>query len=95
MQIVRVALDVPLHRFFDYLAPEGEALTVADIGLRVRVPFGRQSKIGVLVELPASSDFSPAQLKSVESILRDLPPLPPDWFRLCDPKLINLFPASV
>ena len=84
MQIVRVALDVPLHRFFDYLAPEGEALTVADIGLRVRVPFGRQSKIGVLVELPASSDFSPAQLKSVESILRDLPPLPPDWFRLCE-----------
>ena len=84
MQIVRVALDVPLHRFFDYLAPEGEALTVADIGLRVRVPFGRQSKIGVLVELPASSDFSPAQLKSVEGILRDLPPLPPDWFRLCE-----------
>ena len=84
MQIVRVALDVPLHRFFDYLAPEGEALTVADIGLRVRVPFGRQSKIGVLVELPESSDFSPAQLKSVETVLRDLPPLPTDWFRLCE-----------
>lgn len=84
MQIVRVALDVPLHRFFDYLAPEGEALTAADIGLRVRVPFGRQSKIGVLVELPESSDFSPAQLKSVETVLRDLPPLPTDWFRLCE-----------
>ena len=84
MQIVRVALDVPLHRFFDYLAPEGEALTVADTGLRVRVPSARQSKMGVPVELPASSDFSPAQLKSVESILRDLPPLPPDWFRLCE-----------
>ena len=84
MQIVRVALDVPLHRFFDYLAPESEALTAADIGLRVRVPFGRQSKIGVLVELPESSDFTPAQLKSVETVLRDLPPLPPDWFRLCE-----------
>ena len=84
MQIVRVALDVPLHRFFDYLAPESEALTAADIGLRVRVPFGRQSKIGVLVELPESSDFTPAQLKSVETVLRDLPPLPADWFRLCE-----------
>lgn len=84
MQIARVALDLPLHRFFDYLVPEGEALTAADIGLRVRVPFGRQSKIGVLVELPESSDFSPAQLKSVETVLRDLPPLPPDWFRLCE-----------
>ena len=84
MQIVRVALDVPLHRFFDYLAPADETLTPADVGLRVRVPFGRQAKIGVLVELPAQSDFTPEQLKSVEIVLRDLPPLPPDWFRLCE-----------
>ncbi|MFT3848605.1 MAG: primosomal protein N' [Propionivibrio sp.] len=84
MQIVRVALDVPLHRFFDYLAPAGEALTTADVGLRVRVPFGRQAKIGVLVELPDHSDFAPEQLKSVEAVLRDLPPLPADWFRLCE-----------
>ncbi len=65
MQIVRVALDVPLHRFFDYLAPAGEVLTAADIGVRVRVPFGRQAKIGVVVGLPESSDFAPEQLKSV------------------------------
>jgi len=36
MQIARVALDVPLHRFFDYLVPEGELLVAADIGLRAR-----------------------------------------------------------
>ena len=84
MQIVRVALDVPLHRFFDYLAPAGEVLTAADIGVRVRVPFGRQAKIGVVVELPESSDFAPEQLKSVEAVLRDLPALPADWFRLCE-----------
>ena len=42
MQIVRVALDVPLHRFFDYLVPDGEQLAATDVGLRVRVPFGRQ-----------------------------------------------------
>ncbi len=84
MQIVRVALDVPLHRFFDYLAPADDTLSAADIGVRVRVPFGRQAKIGVVVELPASSDFAPEQLKSVEAVLRDLPPLPADWFRLCE-----------
>ena len=84
MQIVRVALDVPLHRFFDYLAPAGEVLTAADIGVRVRVPFGRQAKIGVVVGLPESSDFAPEQLKSVEAVLRDLPALPADWFRLCE-----------
>ncbi len=76
MQIVRVALDVPLHRFFDYLAPAGDVLTAADIGLRVRVPFGRQANIGVVVDLPEHSDFAPEQLKSVEAVLRDLPPLP-------------------
>ncbi len=84
MQIARVALDVPLHRFFDYFVPEGEEMSVAEIGLRVRVPFGRQSKIGIVVELPESSDFPEAQLKTIEAVLRDLPALPADWFRLSE-----------
>ena len=65
MQIVRVALDVPLHRFFDYLAPAGDVLTAADIGLRVRVPFGRRAKIGVVVDLPEHSDLAPEQRESI------------------------------
>jgi len=84
MQISRVALDVPLHRFFDYLVPDGETLSSADIGLRVRVPFGRRSRIGILVDLPAGSDFPVAQLKTIEAVLRDLPALPLDWFRLSE-----------
>ena len=84
MQIARVALDVPLRRFFDYLVPEESGLSAADIGHRVRVPFGRRSKIGVIVDVLAESDHPTAQLKSVEEILRDLPPLPLDWFRLAE-----------
>ena len=84
MQIVRIALDVPLHRLFDYRVPENENLNSADLGLRVRVPFGQKTKIGILVELSETSDFPLAQLKSLESVLRDLPPLPADWFRLCE-----------
>lgn len=84
MQIARVALDVPLHRLFDYLALEGEEFALADIGRRVRVPFGRKSRIGIIVDLPESSDFSPAQLRPVEAVLRDLPALPADWFRLIE-----------
>ena len=84
MQISRVALDVPLHRFFDYLVPDGETLSSADIGLRVRVPFGRKSRIGIVVDLPETSDFPVEQLKTVEAVLRDLPALPPDWFRLSE-----------
>lgn len=81
-QIARVALDVPLHRFFDYLVPAGESLSAADIGLRVRVPFGPRTRIGLLVDLPEESDFAGAALKEIECVLRDLPPLPADWFRL-------------
>jgi len=84
MQIARVALDVPLHRFFDYLVPENEILSPADIGLRVRVPFGRRARIGIVVALPVVSDHPLAQLKSIEEVLRDLAPLPADWFRLVE-----------
>ncbi len=84
MNLVRVALDVPLHRHFDYLAPSGDPPTPADIGRRIRVPFGTRARIGIIVDLPAHSDIAPAQLKPAEAILRDLPPLPPDWFRLCE-----------
>ena len=84
MQIARVALDVPLRRFFDYLVADQDALSVADIGLRVRVPFGRRSKVGVIVDVLAESEHPAAQLKPIEAILRDLPPLPADWFRLTE-----------
>ena len=84
MQIARVALDVPLNRLFDYLVPDELAISDADIGRRVLVSFINQKKIGIIVALPASSDVPLAKLKSVESILRDLPALPADWFRLME-----------
>jgi primosomal protein N' (replication factor Y) len=82
--IARVALGVPLRRLFDYRAPPGETLTPEDIGRRVRVSFGTRSRIGVIVALAETSDIPGEQLKSVEAILRDLPPFPGDWFRLTE-----------
>lgn len=82
--LVRVALDVPLRRFFDYRVPDGEAVSQADIGLRVRVPFGKRSRIGIVVDLPQGSDWPVEQIKPLEAVLRDVPALPPDWFRLCE-----------
>lgn len=81
MPIVRVALDVPLDTLFDYRA---EDATADDIGRRVRVPFGRSVRIGIVVELPAEADdgIDAAKIKDVEEILRDLPALPADWFKL-------------
>jgi primosomal protein N' (replication factor Y) len=81
MPVLRVALDLPLHRLFDY---QSESASTADVGLRVRVPFGRGEKIGVIVQVADQSDWPLDQLKAAGEILRDLPPLPPDFFRLCD-----------
>lgn len=50
----------------------------------MRVPFGSGSRIGVITSLPECSDFPVAQLKTVAAVLRDLPALPPDWFRLSE-----------
>ncbi len=81
MSIVRVALDIPLPRLFDYLAPDS---TESDIGLRVTVPFGRGSKVGVIVACLVSSEQPVDKLKAVTEILRDMPPLPPEWLALCE-----------
>ncbi|HQR04074.1 MAG: primosomal protein N' [Proteobacteria bacterium] len=79
MTIVRVALDIPLSRCFDYLAPEASA---TDVGRLVRVPFGRGEKTGVIVAVPGHSEQSPDKLKPVVAIERTLPALPPDWLAL-------------
>ena len=81
MPVLRVALDLPLHRLFDYTAASASS---ADIGLRVRVPFGKGERIGVIAEVVDGSDWPAAQLKAAGDILRDLPPLPRDFFQLCE-----------
>ena len=81
MSILRIALDLPLPRLFDYLAPEA---STSDIGYRVSVPFGRSLRIGVIVDWIASSEQPIDKLKSVTAILRDIPPLPTDWLALCE-----------
>lgn len=81
MLIVRVALDVPLPRLFDYRCDEA---CTADIGLRVRVPFGKGNKVGLVVDVTDTSDQPLDKLKPVEAILRDIEPLPPAWLALCE-----------
>jgi primosomal protein N' (replication factor Y) len=77
--IARVALDVPLPRLFDYLAPD---VTTNDIGCLVAVPFGRGDRLGVIVAVSASSDHAADKLKAAKAIRRDLPKMPLDWIRL-------------
>ncbi|HSB48234.1 MAG TPA: primosomal protein N' [Burkholderiales bacterium] len=79
MSIIRVALDVPVARLFDYRAPEA---TAADVGRRVLVPFKKTSAVGVIVELARSTSVPSERMKVAARILRDLPPLAPEDLRL-------------
>lgn len=81
MSIAQVALDLPLYRLFDYRI---DGLGPVEPGLRVRVPFGRGEKVGVVVRVQESSEFPLEQLKHVLEVLGDMPPLPQAFFRLCE-----------
>ena len=74
--VFRVALDTPLKRLFDYLPPES-TLWGAPIepGMRVRVPFGRQKLIGIVMEAADSSDVPPERLKPILEVLDPRPVL--------------------
>jgi primosomal protein N' (replication factor Y) len=67
--ILKVALDTPLRRLFDYLP--GQSL--AAVGCRVRVPFGRQQLVGLVVAHGAGSDVPPEKLKAVTEVIDTAP----------------------
>ncbi len=75
--ILRIALfSVPLRKTFDYLPNPETDVSKLQPGIRVRVPFGRQKKIGILLEIAETSDFDPEKLKSILEILDQKPLLP-------------------
>jgi primosomal protein N' (replication factor Y) len=65
--VLRVALDMPLRRLFDYLPPASGG--PVEIGSRVRVPFGRQRLVGVVLEGADSSELPASRLKPVLDVL--------------------------
>src|SRR5258708_20029409 len=76
MIVLRVAVDVPLPKLFDY---RSEDATRADIGYRVLVPFGKKHRVGLIWDVATKSKVTESRLRSVERILRHMSPLPHDW----------------
>jgi primosomal protein N' (replication factor Y) len=82
--ILQIALDTPLRRVFDYRPPaEFFALGGSPrLGVRVRVPFGRQQLIGVLVGVASESAVAAPKLKTALEILDEHPIVDPVTFNL-------------
>src|SRR6188768_598022 len=71
-QVVRVALPVPLPTLFDYLPPDGLSPTPDWIGRRLRVPFGRGERVGVVMEVGAPAT-APESLRAATELLDPAP----------------------
>src|SRR4030066_1422099 len=73
-RFARIAVPSPLPRHFDYRLIAGEPVPAP--GTRVRVPFGRQELIGVVLGVPTQTDLPRKKLKSIRRSLDSEPLLP-------------------
>ena len=85
--VVRVALPVPLDRLFDYRVPASHGLEV-EPGTRVRVQFGGQQLIGLVVpgdwqtEEDEASAGAPRDLVSISAVVDQEPAVGVEMMRL-------------
>ena len=77
IRIVKVAVPCPLYGTFDYRLPKLNGQTIQP-GMRVRVSFGRQKLIGIIIDEVQNSDVPPEKLKSISALLDNTTLLPAD-----------------
>ena len=63
-KILKIALDVPVNKFFDYISNDENI----KIGQYVKVPFGKRTLIGICCEIANESIVPTDKLKSIVSI---------------------------
>tara|TARA_R110002033_G_scaffold171225_2_gene219487 strand:+ start:107511 stop:109742 length:2232 start_codon:yes stop_codon:yes gene_type:complete len=82
---IKVALPVPMRTLFDYKVPKAIALRhELKPGMRVKVPFGKSSRLGVIVALSETSDWDPEQVKPLTSMHDQSPVITEELMALCE-----------
>lgn len=81
-RIVKVAVPCPLYKTFDYRLNAQHNSKEIHAGMRVRVTFGRQKLIGIILEEVSSSDVPSNKLKSVSAVLDEKSLLSADLLKL-------------
>jgi primosomal protein N' (replication factor Y) len=71
--ILRVAVNAPLSRLFDYLPPSKGKLPTP--GCRVLVPFGRQRQVGMVIAVSPQSQLPLSKLRRVMATIDEEPVL--------------------
>jgi primosomal protein N' (replication factor Y) (superfamily II helicase) len=85
LPLLEIALPTPLRRRFDYLPPT--TMTGADArmlrpGMLVRVPFGQQELVGVLMAIKEESEHDNSKLRSALAIVDTEPAFSEDMLTL-------------
>ena len=80
LRIAQVALDLPIDRNFDFLAPDD--ISGEDVGRLAIVPFGNKRLSGVIVDVCAYTDVAQDKLKSILHVQRALPKFSADDLEL-------------
>ena len=84
--ILRIAVPSPLRRTFDYKLPEKLRSKIDHqtplAGMRVKVEFGRRVLIGLVVDIPKTSDLPLEKIKDISDIIDSSPIVPSDLFSL-------------
>ncbi|HEX7634078.1 MAG TPA: primosomal protein N' [Noviherbaspirillum sp.] len=78
--ILKIALDTPLDRCFDY---RWNGDIEPQIGQLALVPFGRREVVGLIVGMDDVSDVPDDKLKEVIAVRSQLVPLSAEWIALC------------
>jgi primosomal protein N' (replication factor Y) len=76
--ILKIALDVPLDRLFDYLSGEHHV----QVGQRVLVPFGSRNQIGIVLGIADTSDVPIEKLKPIVQAFSEETPLDAEMLSL-------------
>ncbi|MBR7889962.1 primosomal protein N' [Marinomonas sp. A79] len=82
---IKVALPVPMRTLFDYKVPKAIALRhELKPGMRVKVPFGKSTRLGVIVALTNHSDWDPEQVKPLTAMHDERPVITQELMELCE-----------
>lgn len=75
--IIKVAVPAPLYQIYDYLIPKSCNIETIQPGMRVRIPFGHATKIGMIVQVVDTADTATYRIKHAFEILDKRPIIPP------------------
>jgi len=71
--ILQIAVPVPFRKLFDYLPVNGGDTKHLQPGIRVKIPFGKSQKIGILVSTTEQSEYPVHKLKPAIAYLDETP----------------------